>query len=97
MQGYRLSSGRTGWNLLVRVQLLEQAHSIIHHVRPLGELILCRLDLLHGEELIFDKMGEEGENEMAIAVWYDCLCQVVVGHGEFEGRDRLLSLRTCKS
>ena len=71
------------YDLLVRavgVQLLEEADGVVDHVRALGELILRGLDLLDGEEVAVDEVGEEGKDQMAVAVGDDGLCQVVFRH-----------------
>ena len=67
-------------NLLVGVQLLEQADRVIDHVGALGELILGCLDLLDWKERGLYEMGEQRKCEMAIQVRNDCFREIVLGH-----------------
>ena len=59
---------RTRRDLLVWPHALEELGGEIHHVRPLGELILGDLDILFGEEARFGKVVEDGEGEMPIQI-----------------------------
>lgn len=67
------------------MQLLEQADGVVYHVRSFRQLILRSLNLFDGEEFIPLEMSEKRENEVAIAVWDNCLGEVVFGH--FDDRD----------
>lgn len=67
-------------DLLVGVQLFEQADRIVDHVGALGELILGCLDVLDREERGLYEMGEQGKREMAIQVRNDRLGEIVLGH-----------------
>ena len=78
--------GRTCRNLLIRVKLLEQTDSVVYHVRLLREFILGCLDLFDGEYLALCEVGEEREDQMAVAVGNDRFCEVVLGHFEVQTR-----------
>ena len=67
-------------NLLIGVQLFEQAGRIIDHVGTLGELILGCLDLLDRKERNLYEMGEQRKGEVTIQVGNDCLREIVLGH-----------------
>lgn len=62
------------------MELLEETHGVVNHVRLLCELILGCLDLLDGEEIALGKMCKEGKDEVTVAVGDDRFCEVVVGH-----------------
>ena len=73
---------------IVRIKLLEQAHSIVNHVRLLREFILGRLHLLGGEKFALGKVGKEGEDQMSVTVRDNRFCEVVLGHCGQLGRSR---------
>lgn len=62
------------------MQLLEEVESVVDHVCLFCELILCSLDVLDREQFALGKMCEERKDEVAIAMWDNRFCEVVLGH-----------------
>lgn len=71
---------RTCGDFLVGMELLEEAHGVVDHVRLLCELILGSLDLLDREDLVLCEVGEEREDQVTVAVGDDGFGEVVFGH-----------------